>query len=140
MKIGDALYTRDIKRRVYKDDNGDRSSRPNPRYYWRAHTIIGETRDSWVLDNGARSLKVAKSDLRLRGELYGMGAYAYTAEAKADREWLDEHYTRLLDAVRTANVATLDTPAVVAYVVAFDDGRRLTVEETALDAPGDLCS
>ncbi len=109
MQIGDILYTRDTNRRVRDSNHAFITA-----HYWREHIIIGETRDSWILQDGARTLKAAKNDLRLRlRELYGMDSHAYTPETKADREWLDTNRMRLVDMVRVADVATLRRVAAV---------------------------
>lgn len=106
MQIGDVLYTRDTNRRHFvADEYGNKHV--DPAGYWREHTIIGETRQSWVL-SGGEGYKVDKQTMRLRvRELYGMDARAYTLEEKEDCAWRDEHAANVRRLVERADTAML---------------------------------
>ena len=105
--IGETLYTYDENRRVYKNDDGTRRMTPNPAHYWRAHIVTGETRTSWILDDGA--YKADKKTLELRGirEFYALARYAYTEAQKADALWRAQHEQEIRDRLRDTDTATL---------------------------------
>ena len=113
MNIGDKLYTYDTNRRRYIDDKGNPARQSNPRYYWQEHTITGETPGTWLLDGG--EYKVNKRTLKVtaRSRSMALDPHAFTPEQKADREWRDLNYARLLDAVRVADVAKLRAIAAI---------------------------
>lgn len=98
MQIGDTLYTYDVNRP---------GARNNPDAAWFEHTIIAETRQSWIL-SGYQEYKVDKLTMRLRlKELYGMSAKVYTPAEKEDKAWHDEHVFVLRRIVEHADTPTL---------------------------------
>jgi hypothetical protein len=104
--IGETLYTHDTNRRKYVDD-GNGCQVADPSFHWRAHTVTGENKVSWILDNG--EYKADKKTLELRGirEFYGLSHRAYTQADMEDALWMSQHYARILDAVRRADVGKL---------------------------------
>lgn len=114
MNIGDKLYTYDTNRRRFVDDEGQPARYANPRSYWQEHTITGETAGMWLLDD-KEEYKVNKRTLKVTARFRSMAldALAYTPEQKADREWRDLNYARILDAVRVADVAQLRAIAAI---------------------------
>ena len=107
MNIGDKLYTYDTNRRRYIDDKGNPARQSNPRYYWQEHTITGETAGTWLLDGGEYRANKRTLKVTARSRSMALDPHAFTPEQKADREWRDLNYARLLDAVRVADVAKL---------------------------------
>jgi hypothetical protein len=105
--IGETLYTYDTNRRRYYNADGTKRSDPDPAHYWEAHTVTGETRNSWILDNGR--YKVDKKTLELRGirEFYALARYAFTETQKDDAMWHKEHRHDIVRRVEHADTATL---------------------------------
>lgn len=102
--IGETLYIQDENRRLYQDDAGNKTSTANIRYKWRPFTVVGETRDSWVLEFG---VKISKATWELRAQRHpGLGRFAHTAEQMEDAIWRDTHRSAILRAVQD----TTDTP------------------------------
>lgn len=59
-KIGDSVWLFDINRRVYVDDQGNRTSVPVWLHHWHECKIVGETSRSWILNYFNK--KVPKKD------------------------------------------------------------------------------
>ncbi|WP_155300667.1 hypothetical protein [Deinococcus kurensis] len=99
LHIGDTLWIFDGNRRVYPPAAAGRTRSPIYREHWVAHTITGETRQSWLLDGG--NAKVSK----VRAQ--GPRSYAATAQEVEDDVWCNAHYAGLHDAIRTATPAQM---------------------------------
>lgn len=104
--IGETLYTFDRNRRVYIT-NGEGQRVIDTDKMWRAHTVTGETRDSWILGE-PEGYKVNKKTMELRlREFYGMDRRAYTAAEKEDKVWRDKHARQIIHLVERADITTL---------------------------------
>lgn len=108
MQIGDVLYTYDMSRRKYDEDG-----RPDARSNWKAHAIIGETRVSWIIEDG---YKVEKDTLLLRGikDFRGLRNRAFAEPEMRDKLWVELNHFRIVDAVeRTEDIMKLHQVAVL---------------------------
>lgn len=99
MQIGDTLYHFDINRRIYtKPERGSGRVWGEIIYaeHFRPLKIVGETRQSWVLEYNH---KVKKADPR-------KGGY-YTAAQMADNLWVHDHKHKLRDLLDRATAEQL---------------------------------
>lgn len=115
MEVGDTIYIRDQNRQVWvQGENGKR--RLDPAGYWRAYTIVGETRISWLL-SGHEDYKVDKATMCLRvKEPFGMDGRVYTVAEKEELAWRDKHFRAVIRLVETADTPTLrQIAALVGY-------------------------
>lgn len=82
---------------------------------WKAVTIIGDTRLSWLIYNAhGPQLKVAKDTLQLRSS--GLIERFYTAAGMADKIWRDEHFHKITIALNHAPVPLLKEVANLLHV------------------------
>lgn len=101
--VGGTVWLFDANRRVYA---GDRSG-PLFREHFRAEKVIGETRASWLLDDGN---KIDKSTGQLRapgrGGFFGLSSDVFTTrQAVDDACWINEHRLAIEKLVRNCNDA-----------------------------------
>jgi len=109
MQIGDTLWQFDINRRVY--------SKPPPgerifgsiiyREHFKPLKIIGETRQSWLLEHRYKAKK--GDDPMIRGGFY-------TAEEMEDNVWIHDHRHRVRDLLDRAPPAKIrEVAAILGY-------------------------
>jgi hypothetical protein len=111
--IGETLYIYDQNRVVRGPDRVIDFARS----HWRAYKVEGETRTSWLLQDG---VKVEKETLQIRGKVSpGWSPRAYTEQQKSERVWLQTHQRHILRLVERADCATLRQ---IAALVGYEEG------------------
>lgn len=107
LKIGDTLYSFSTNNRVYKPSkDGFSSGGPIYREHFRAETIDGETKQSWIV--GPSEKKVNKKTLACahNGDFAAARRY-FTLEEKEADIWANDHrykITRLVEQVRNVEI------------------------------------
>ena len=107
LAIGDTVWVFDTNRRVYPKDDGG----PIYREHFRPLKITGETRASWLLEEG---LKIDKANGQLRkpspSGWYGLSQRVYSASEVEDACFVEAHRYPLSRAVqRCEDAAALRT-------------------------------
>jgi hypothetical protein len=82
-----------------------RNSR-DPRAGWQSFCVIGETRQSWLLDGSWKARKVNKKTMLENNGQWGSARF-YTAEQKDAKIWSDKHRYAIARAVEGCTVDKL---------------------------------
>lgn len=104
--IGETLYLYDGNYRVYEDDNGNKTSSPNPRHYFRPVPIIDETRNSWIVNHYGDFVKVNKETMAVRTLGVAYHRRAYTQQQMEEHIWMENNKYALVDMVKYCNDVT----------------------------------
>jgi len=82
------IWTIDENRRVYKDDDGNKTDRPNIRHAFVEWEVIHETRQSYIVNEYGREKRIAKENAFL------------TQEQIEDYIFVDRNRWKIADCVR----------------------------------------
>ena len=116
-KVGDTLYRFDGNRRVYRrEDDGRATGGPIYAEHFSAHTIHGETKQSWLLGIND-PFKVNKATLREAGKSGFHGYQWFTEQGREDNIWVHEHRHKIVQKVEREMRAPLlrEIASVVGY-------------------------
>lgn len=101
LKVGDTIYMFDQNRRA-RDANGNVDYRGK---FWSV-TIVDETKQSWIVPNGFRTIRVNKATMKSAGGAYG-DTFWFTAESMEEDIWRTENRHRIVREIERADTATL---------------------------------
>ena len=86
------IWVFDTNNRVYKDDDGNKTSSPNERHYWVKQEVVSETSQSWIT-NYRR--KIPKNPTK-RFE----SSVAFSEEEVEHMVWKENNAYKIADLVR----------------------------------------
>jgi hypothetical protein len=100
MQIGDKVWIFDNNRRRYEDDNGNELNRPWYKAHFFETKIIGETKQSWIVEEW-KKLKVNKKTLEYSTtNTYGLDGKLYISEEQINQIcWIEENKYKIVDQV-----------------------------------------
>lgn len=97
--VGDSVWIFDENRRVYRDEDGNYSSRCIFRQHFCKVKVTGETRQSWILSY-QNNIKVNKKTLKYKRG-YGRDGNLYLTEDDIDKMcWIKDNKMNIIDIVR----------------------------------------
>ena len=99
LKVGDTIYLLDHGKR------------------YRAHPIIGETKQSWWVGSGPRPWKVNKKTLQSKNRDYAADQW-FTEEGMKSHAWIHEHRHNIAGRVQVCN--DMDVLKQIATLVGYD--------------------
>lgn len=109
-KIGDVLFLFDINRRVYREPGRVGGGGPIYAEHFRPLQIVGETKQSWLLQNDYKASKKDLANPDLRPRKY------FTTDQRADDIWVNDHGHRIVALLKSATAAQLrQVAAIVGY-------------------------